>query len=141
MKVAEYKGYTIEFHENTGEFSITTVNGSYATYAAVKTKIDKVVKAEVKGNFPIDVVTSGFKKGTITSYNAEEKKAWVSVVSEGRQKNSLTDYAGNPRFYKASEVNLKLADEYKTLSDQITELNKRQRNLTTQLTEPITFEP
>lgn len=139
MKVAEYKGYTIEFYEPVGTFGIADINGYHETYGAAKAKIDRLVKAEVKGKFPIEVVTSELHLGTITSYNDEEKAA--RVTTNGRKvKEELIDFRNRPKYYKANEANRKLVHESDDLGNQIAELNKRQRDLTTKLTEPITAE-
>ena len=140
MKIAEYKGYTIEFYEPVGTFWIADINGSHETYAATKAKIDKLVKSEVKGNFPIEVVTQDFRTGSITSYNSEDKQAWATVNGR-RGKDKLVDYAGKPRFYAANENNMQLVGQYNDLQSQLAELNKRCRELEKRLTEPITFEP
>jgi len=140
IKIAEYKGYNIEFHEAIGEFYIDNVKGTFATYAATKTKIDRLVKSEVKGKFPIEVVTRSFGTGSITSYNSEDKQAW-STINGRRGKDNMVDYAGEPRFYAANENNLQLLGQYNDLQSQLAELNKRCRELEKRLTEPITFEP
>jgi len=144
MKVADYKGYEIGFYDGSGQFSVEGIAGWFDTYKQATTKIDAIIKAEVKDNFPIDVVISSMKVGKITSYNKLEKAAWFTPDEKGggreRSKERLTGYSGKPCFYKANENNLQIVKHYTKLSNEISKLNKEQRDLEKQLTEPITFD-
>lgn len=139
MKVADYKGYEIRFYDHTGDFDIEGISGFFQKYKDATTKIDRVIKAEVKDNFPIDVVCSSMKVGKITSYNKIEQDAWFSPEGGSRGKDRITGYSGKPRFYKANETNLKLCAKCKELSITISQLSNEQRKLEKELTEPITF--
>ena len=140
MKVADYKGYEIEFVEYQGQFQINGISGWFERYKDATTKVDRVIKAEVKTNFPIDVVSSSMRVGKITSYNKVEHDAWFSIQDGSRTKDEITNYSGKPRFYKANVTNLKLATKYKELSITIGQLSNEQRKLEKELTEPITFD-
>jgi hypothetical protein len=138
MKVADYKGYEIEFIQE--QFSIKGISGWFDRYKDAISKIDRVLKAEVKANFPMDAVSNSMKAGKITSYNKLEKEAWFSPENDSRGKERIVDYRGQSRFYKANDNNLTLVKRYAELSDAIAKLNKEQVQLEKGLTEPITFE-
>ena len=140
MKVADYKGYTIQFYDHTGGFCVDGISGYFLKYKDATAKIDRVVKAEVKENFPIDVVTTSMKVGKLTSYNKIEQDAWVSFEGGSRSKEKIVNYSGNPKFYKASESNLQLVSKYKKIETIISRLSNEQRKLEKELTEPITFD-
>ena len=140
MEVANYKGYKIEFVEFAGQFQVKEISGRFDKFKDATAKIDRVIKAEVKENFPIDVVSSSMKVGKITSYNKVEKEAWFSPESGSRGRERIIDYSGNSRFYKPNENNLAFAKRYKELSDAIGKLSNEQRTLEKKLTEPIIFD-
>ena len=145
MKVADYKGYEIEFYETSGEFGIKDISGWFPKFKDATAKIDRVVKAEVKENFPIDAITSSMKTGKITSYNKVEETAWFTPdktdrFGRERGKERTTDYSGKPRFYKATPSNLEIVRQYDELIKNISELSDKQRQLEKELTEPITFD-
>ena len=140
MKVAEYKGYEIEFGDWGGQFNIKGISGWFEKYKDATAKIDRVVKAEVKENFPVDVVSSSMKVGKITSYNKAEQDAWFSPEGGSRGKERLMGYDKKPRFYNANEANLNLVKKYKGVEKTINQLSDDQRHLEKQLTEPISFE-
>ena len=140
MKVAEYKGHEIEFWDGAGQFQIKGISGWFDKFKDAIAKIDRVIKAEVKDNFPIDVVSSSMKVGKITSYNKIEQDAWFSPEGGSRGKERIVNYSGKPQFYKANGNNLTLARRYKELSEAIGKLNKEQHGIGKGLTEPVTFE-
>ncbi len=139
MKVAEYKGYEIEFYDGCGQFGIKDISGWFDKFKDATAKIDRVIKAEVKDNFPIDVVKSSMIIGKITSYNKIEQDVWFSSEGGRRGKERIVSYSGKPQFYKANDNNLTLTKRYKELSEAIAKINKEMARLEKGLTEPITF--
>jgi len=140
MKVATYKGYDIEFEDWRGYFTINGISGSFDKYKSATAKIDIVSKAEVKKNFPIDVISSDMKVGKLTSYNKVEKDAWFSPDKGRRGKECLVGYSGVARFFAANSNNLSAVHKYHELSNEIARLNKEQRKLEEALTEPIVLD-
>lgn len=138
MKVADYKGYEIEFIQDG--FSIKGISGWFERYKDATTKIDRVLKAEVRENFPMDVVCKSMKAGKITSYNKLEKEAWFRWEGGRLVKERIIDHRGKSRFYKANEYNLACVKRYVELEEAISKLNNVQVQLEGGLTEPIMFE-
>lgn len=139
MKVAEHKGYEIDFTEISGKFSINGIAGSFEIYKDATAKIDRVVKAETKENYLIVAIRSNMKSGKITSYNNEQKEVWFTADEGSRSKERVIDYMGKPNFYQVNENNLKVIKEYLELEKFVRQLTQQQRNLEKQLTDPITF--
>jgi len=138
MIISDYKGYEIEFIQE--QFSIKGISGWFDRYKDATAKIDRVLKAEVRENFPMDVVSSSMKVGKITSYNKLQEEAWFSPENGSRGKERIVDYRSQPRFYKANESNLSFVKKYAELSEAISKLNNEQRQLERGLTEPIIFD-
>jgi len=144
MEIGEYKGYTIEFSTTHGEFEITGVSGFYDTYKKTTDKIDRLVKAEVKGKFPIQVIKSSFVLGNITSYNSETNEAWFTYINTNgesrRGKERPIKFSGEPNFFSTNEHNLKLLERHRELTKENQRIRNEMQELEKQLTDPICFE-
>jgi len=140
MKVATYKGYDIEFEDWRGEFIINGISGYFDRYKNATAKIDLVVKAESKKDFPIDVVTSSMQIGKITSYNIVEKTAWFSPDKGRRSRVRLVSYSSKAMFFTANSNNLLATQRHHELANEISQLNAEQMKLEESLTEPLVLD-
>lgn len=134
--IAEYKGYTIKFGGLNAQFvgKGELPTGWFDTYKGVTDKIDRLLKAESKGKFPIAVykVAGGMTKGKITSINTEAKSAWFVDERENRQK--LASYS---EIYAVNENNEVIYGKVGELRQTILKCEAEQKQLLKTLTGKI----
>jgi hypothetical protein len=140
MKIADYKGYEIEFIEGSGEFYIKNINGNYDKYSIATAKIDRLVSAERTEGFPLEVISNDMVKGKITSFNREEYKVWFTSDKGERSKCEIRDWKHNPHFYKPTASNLSILKRHSEIKIAISKLYQEQSQLEKQFTDPISFE-
>jgi len=139
MEISTYRGYKITFEDWRGEFAIENVSGNYEKYKEATAKVDRLIKAESKEGFPMNVITGSMIAGKITSINREEDAAWFTNVKGDREKKRLTQYNYKPNFYQVNEENLALVKRYNEIGASINRLQTEREQLPKQLTEPINF--
>ena len=138
MELTNYKEIKIEV-SSTGEFKADGISGWYDTYAKAQKEIDRVLKAETKKNFPVEVISSSMKMGKITSLNTYTDECWFSRVNGVRSKERTHDYSGRPRFFAINKNNTDIIIRYNEIERAIKQLSDEKRGLENRLTEPMTF--
>lgn len=137
MILTDYKGYTICVNESDGFFTINDVHGRYETLTSAKSKIDTILKAEVKGVFPVPAITKSFYMGKITSANLDTQYCQFTREDGQRRKERILDYSGRHQFFVTNQNNIALYNKYQELTKNIQDLQIQLRALEDNLTEPI----
>ena len=123
-------------------FYLYDTDGTEIGNAETQAKVEAIAKNHAKQKFSrVAIISFGYNnheliKGVLTSYNLEDRSAWVSMetsphtYSSGRQKTDLG--SSHLRYWEATEKNLELAEkitrmglEAKALQAEAGELEKQ----------------
>lgn len=123
IQIKKILGLDIKYDEQSERFYLFDADGTQIGSESTQAGVEKQAKSHSKQKF-IRVAIIGFDsfdqavlKGELTSYNADDESAWVSMGKDkggfgsGRQKINLRHKYGTTSYYEATEKNLKLAAE------------------------------
>ena len=138
IQVEVYKGYSIKMRTEDGRFYADGDHspGWFDTLKTIRDKIDRLAKAETKGEFPIPVysVESSIVKGKITSINTEAGEGWF--VSDTNDRHKVSSYAS---LFKVNPHNDELVSQIEKSQSQRQALFNQERALKAQFIERITI--
>jgi len=142
IQIKKTHGLDLKYDAERERFHLYDEGGTEIGSAETQAKAELIAKSHSKQKFSrVAIISFGYDheviKGELTSYNAEDKSAWVSMEKgsrswgSGRQKTDLT--YGSIHYWEATEANLKLANEIEAMGKEVkrlqAEANKQEEQL------------
>lgn len=131
MKIKDYRGHSIEYDPNTGEF-VALKDGETLYQRKTQKEVEDALDKASKQVFQrIEAIDYMGRKVTITSWDSQTGYGWVTGPNRREKFGTYSTY------YKQTPENLARIEEVQRLDAEITALNLRRSALLISLSDKV----